>query len=107
MVAVLGPITVALGPLASALGHLAFSCRSARPGKARGPNLTLHIHTNMLKKTKDQWKTDNFLKNDFKRPPPRSQMSYTEHMVKVRNVAAARCPFFVLDTAPVTESALT
>ena len=102
----LDPITVALGPLASALGHLAFSCRSARPGKARGPNLTLHIDTNMLKKQKINGKLIISLKTILN-APHRSQMSYTEHMVKVRNVAAARCPFFVLDTAPVTESALT
>ena len=54
MAAVLGPLASASRSarprhVAAALGPLACPSRSARPRKARGPNLTLNMYTNLLK----------------------------------------------------------
>ena len=47
-------LAAALGPLAcliaAALGPLVCLSRSARPRKARGPNLTINMYTNLLGK---------------------------------------------------------
>ena len=42
-----------IGFVAAVLGPLAFASRSARPRRARGPNLTLNMYTNLLKNTKN------------------------------------------------------
>ena len=42
-----------IGFVAAVLGPLAFASRSARPRRARGPNLTLNMYTNLLKNKKN------------------------------------------------------